>query len=85
MSGAKEELGTANGTSKIGAASNGYNSNQVYTVKDYIQEMDNEDQSSYASHSRISQVVGDDISCRPSVFSVRNQGDYATKSSNSPF
>jgi hypothetical protein len=60
--------------------------NLLYSVKDYIQEMDNEDQSSYASHSRISQVVGDDLSSfRPSVFSVRNQADLAiTKSTNSP-
>ena len=42
--------------------------------RDFIQEMEDEDHSSIASRSRISQIMqmSDDISNRPSVFSVKN-------------
>jgi len=41
-------------------------------MKEQIQELiDDEDYSSMASNNRISQMMGDDMSCRPSVFSVK--------------
>jgi len=44
-------------------------------MSSYIQELvDDEDHSSFASNNRISQMmqIGDDISNRPSVFSIKN-------------
>ncbi|CDW76855.1 guanylate-binding n-terminal domain containing protein [Stylonychia lemnae] len=64
----------------------------LYNMRDYIQELvDDEDHSSIASNNRISQMmlIGDDISSRPSVFSVKNQDartdNIFSSKNNSPF
>lgn len=66
---------------------------QNFYTKDQIQELiEDEDHSSVATSNRISQMmqIGDDISNRPSVFSLKNQdvkyetGGFTSKT-NSPF